>query len=94
MSKFKRGDVMKKEIYELNEKIIKLFLEYEKIEVLIKDMYGSYFGMVDEGNPDTFGIIDLYFKPNSVKCGILVDLLPHTNELFSEIKGKFEELLR
>ena len=41
MSKFERDDVMKKEIYELNEKIIKLFLEYEKIEVLIKDMYGD-----------------------------------------------------
>ena len=83
---------MKEEIYNLNEKMTELYLQYEKIEVLVRDLYNGYFGIVNEEVPGTLSIINSYFKPNAVKCGMIVDLLPYTNELFEEIRDKLEEL--
>lgn len=85
---------MNKQINELNEKMVELFLQYEKIQVLIRDLYNGYFGIVNEKSPDTLNVINLYFKPNSIKCGIIIDLLPQTDELFKEITDKLEKLAK
>ena len=83
---------MKKEINYLNDKMTELFLQYEKVDVLIRDLYNGYFGIVNEDIPHASVISDLYFKQNAIKCGMLIDLLPYMNELFKEISDKLEEL--